>query len=218
MIQNIAVQFNAGGPFMWVILAVFAVACAVTIERLIFYFIICQANGVKLVANVAQALNADDAVKAKKLVSRRRAPMNVLLQTALERFSTGMAFADIQKGVDNAAIREMPRMTQRLNYLSLFANIGTLLGLLGTIFGLQEMFGSLATVEAEKKAAMLASGIAQAMNATAFGLLVAVPCMVMFTMLSNKQHQITRDLDEAVVTLLDYLEKKLTFKNQGAEK
>jgi biopolymer transport protein ExbB/TolQ len=71
------------------------------------------------------------------------------------------------------------------------------------------MFSSLAAVEAEKKAAMLASGIAQAMNSTAFGLIVAVPCMVMYTALYNKQQQITRDLDEAVVRLLDYLEKKL---------
>ena len=57
---------------------------------------------------------------------------------------------------------------------------------------------------------MLASGIAQAMNATAFGLIVAVPCMVMYTTLYNKQQQITKDLDEAVVMLLDYLEKKLS--------
>jgi biopolymer transport protein ExbB/TolQ len=73
------------------------------------------------------------------------------------------------------------------------------------------MFGSLAAVEAEKKAAMLASGIAQAMNSTAFGLIVAVPCMVMYTILYNKQQQITKDLDEAIVRLLDYLEKKLSL-------
>jgi biopolymer transport protein ExbB/TolQ len=162
-----------------------------------------------LVADVAKALNANDVAAAKKAVSKRRAPMNVLMQTAVERFGAGMSFEDIQKGVDQSAIREMPRMTQRLNYLSLFANIGTLLGLLGTIVGLQAMFSSLAAVEAEKKAAMLASGIAQAMNATAFGLIVAVPCMVAYTALYNKQQQITRDLDEAVVRLLDYLEKKL---------
>jgi len=195
---------------MWVILVVFAVACTVVIDRLIFYFIICKANGAKLVAETAQALNAGDLEKAKKTVSKRRAPMNMLMQTAIERFGAGMTFDDIQKGVDQAAIREMPRMTQRLNYLSLFANIGTLLGLLGTIIGLQEMFGSLAAVEAEKKAAMLASGIAQAMNATAFGLIVAVPCMVMYTVLYNKQQQITKDLDESIVRLLDYLEKKLS--------
>jgi|WetSurMetagenome_2_1015567.scaffolds.fasta_scaffold184131_3 biopolymer transport protein ExbB len=209
MIHSLASAFNAGGPFMWVILVVFAIACTVVIDRLIFYFIICKPNGVMLAAEVAKALNSDDVEKARKIVSKQRAPMNILMQTAIERFSSGMSFEDVQKGVDQSAIREMPRMTQRLNYLSLFANIGTLLGLLGTIVGLQAMFGSLAAVEAEKKAAMLASGIAQAMNATAFGLIVAVPCMVFYTSLYNKQQQITRDLDEAIVQLLDYLEKKL---------
>ncbi len=208
MIHSFANAFNAGGPFMWVILVVFAVACTVVIDRLIFYFIICRPNGVRLVSEVAKALNADDAALAKKVVSRRKAPMNMLMQTAIDRFASGMNYEEIQKGVDQAAIREMPRMTQRLNYLSLFANIGTLLGLLGTIVGLQEMFGSLAAVEAEKKAAMLASGIAQAMNATAFGLIVAVPCMVLYTMLHNKQQQITKDLDDSIVRLMDYLSHK----------
>jgi len=214
MLHSLANAFNAGGPFMWVILVVFAIACTVVVDRLIFYFIICRPNGVQLVTEVAKALNAGDGELAKKAVSKRRAPMNVLMQTAVERYSSGMTFEDIQKGVDQTAIREMPRMTQRLNYLSLFANIGTLLGLLGTIVGLQEMFSSLAAVEAEKKAAMLASGIAQAMNATAFGLIVAVPCMVMYTALYNKQQQITKDLDEAVVRLLDYLEKKVSTGKQ----
>ncbi len=212
MVQSLANAFNAGGPFMWVLLVVFAVACAVVTDRLIFYFFICKPNGARLVAEVATALNTGDTVKAKKAVSTRKAPMNMLMQTAIERFVSGISYGDIQKSVDQTAVREMPRMTQRLNYLSLFANIGTLLGLLGTIVGLQEMFGSLAAVEAEKKAAMLASGIAQAMNATAFGLLVAVPCMVMYTMLHNKQQQITRDLDESIMRLLDYLEKKCSLK------
>ena len=200
--------FNAGGPFMWVILAVFAIACAVVTERLIFYFIICRKSGGRLFAALIVALDASDAAKAKAAVAKGSAPLLVLMRTAIDRFTSGMNYEEIQKGVDHAAIAEMPRMTQRLNYLSLFANIGTLLGLLGTIIGLQEMFGSLAAVEAEKKAAMLASGIAQAMNATAFGLIVAVPCMVLYTMLFNKQAQITKDLDQALVQLLDYLQKK----------
>lgn len=210
MLQVLARQFNAGGPFMWVILIVFAVACAVVIERLIFYFIICKANGVRLVADVAKALNNNQHDEAIRIVRQKRAPMNILLETVIDRFKAGMSVSDIQEGVEEAAIKEMPRMTQRLNYLSLFANIGTLLGLLGTIIGLQQMFGSLGAVEAEKKAAMLASGIAQAMNSTAFGLIVAIPCMVLYTMLYNKQQQITKDLDEAVVRLLNYVKKKVS--------
>jgi biopolymer transport protein ExbB len=208
MIQGLAKQFQAGGPFMWVILVVFAVAVAVVLERVFFYFVICRGNGVKLVADVAKALNADDVDQAKKIVCCKRAPMNVLLETAVDRYGAGMGFNDIQEGVEEAAIKEMPRMTQRLNYLSLFANIGTLLGLLGTIAGLQLLFGSLASAKAEEKAAMLAAGIAQAMNATAFGLLTAIPCMILYTMLYNKQSQITKDLDESVTRLLNYLRKK----------
>jgi biopolymer transport protein ExbB/TolQ len=209
-IDALAGAFNAGGPFMWVLLVVFAVACAVVGERVIFYFIICRRDGIRLLSNITGALDAGDTEKAKKIVAVRQAPMNMLMRVAVEQFIAGKSFAEIQKGVDQMAIREMPRMTQRLNYLSLFANIGTLLGLLGTIVGLQEMFGSLAAVEASKKAAMLASGIAQAMNATAFGLIVAVPCMVLYTLLYNTQQQITKNLDESIVRLLDYMEKKLT--------
>ena len=211
MVQSLANAFNAGGPFMWVILAVFIVACAVVLERLIFYFLICKPNGARLVADAAAALNAGDGQKARKTVSKRKAPLNMLMQSAVDGFLTHGDYAEIQKDVDQAVVREMPRLTQRLNYLSLFANIGTLLGLLGTIIGLQEMFGSLAAVEAEKKAAMLASGIAQAMNATAFGLIVAVPCMVVYTMFHNKQLQITKDIDESMLRLMNFLEKKCSL-------
>jgi biopolymer transport protein ExbB/TolQ len=210
MVETIARNFNAGGPFMWVILMVLAVACAVVVERLIFYLIVCRGSAVDTVARIAAALNRDDRSGAKRLVGSRRAPAMVLLRTALERYHDGMPAGEIREAVEEAAIREMPRMTQRLNYLSLFANIATLLGLLGTIAGLQVSFTSLASVEATKKAAMLAQGISQAMNTTAFGLIVAVPCMVCYTVLSNMQREQVKDLDEAVVRLLNYLKKKLS--------
>lgn len=208
MIELLATKFNEGGPFMWVILVVLAIACAIVIERLIFYFIICNINGARLVANVAKALNSDNIEEAKKEASCRKAPVNKLVQVAVERYGEGMSVDDIQEGVDEAAIKELPKMSQRLNYLSLFANIATLLGLLGTIAGLQVSFSSLVAVEAAKKATMLAQGISQAMNTTAFGLIVAVPCMILYTILFNKQQALTKDLDEAVVRLLNFMKKK----------
>lgn len=208
MVELLATKFNEGGPFMWIILVVLAVACAIVIERLIFYFILCNINGAKLMADVAKALNNDKVDEAKKIAGRRKAPVNKLFQVALERFGQGMSIDDIQEGVDEAAIKEIPKMSQRLNYLSLFANIATLLGLLGTIAGLQVSFSSLVAVEAAKKATMLAQGISQAMNTTAFGLIVAVPCMILYTMLFNKQQALTKDLDESVVRLLNFMKKK----------
>lgn len=208
MLETVAQKFNDGGPFMWVILVVLAAACAIAIERLIFYFVICNTNGAKLAADVAGALNNGNVEQAKKAASGKGAPVNVLFQTALGRYAAGMKIDDIQDAVEETAIKELPRMSQRLNYLSLFANIATLLGLLGTIAGLQVSFSSLAAVEAARKATMLAKGISQAMNTTAFGLIVAVPCMMAYTVFSNKQQALTKDLDEAVLRLLNYLKKK----------
>jgi biopolymer transport protein ExbB len=208
MIQNLAGWFNAGGPFMWVILGVLAAACAVALERVIFYYLYCGGNGLQMVARLAQALDKENVDEAKKAVAKGGSPLTVLLRTAVERYSANIPFTDIQEGIEEAAIQQVPRLPQRLNYLSLFANIATLLGLLGTISGLQLSFSSLAAVEAAKKATMLASGISQAMITTAFGLIVAVPCMVMYTILSNKQARLTKDLDEATVKFLNFLRKK----------
>lgn len=209
MIQVLAQRFNDGGPFMWIILLVLAVATAVAIERLIYYLIVCRGKPTQVVAEVAKALNADNMEQAREAVCCRKAPALVLMRTALERLEAGMSIDDIQEGVDEAAIDEMPKLSKRLNYLALFANIATLLGLLGTIAGLQVSFDSLATVEAAQKAVMLSKGISQAMNTTAFGLIVAIPCMVMYTVLSNQRDRIAKDLDEALVRLLNYMRKKI---------
>lgn len=208
MIYDIAGWFNAGGPFMWVITIVFALACAITVERLIFYYIICRRKGSVLVSLIAGALNEKKKDQALKYVNTGNAPLVILIRTALKRFDSGMDIEEIQEGIEETAIKQIPRFTQRLNYLSLFANIATLLGLLGTISGLMISFSSLAAVEAAQKATMLANGISQAMITTAFGLIVAVPCMILYTFLYNKQNKLIKDLDESVVRFVNYLKKQ----------
>jgi len=207
MIPYIAKWFTGGGPFMWAILAVLAFAAAVAIERIIFYYIICRDRGTMIVAKVAKCLNNGEADKALQIATGA-APVAVLIRTAVERFNAGMEVSEIQEGIEETAIKELPRYSNRLNYLVLFANIATLLGLLGTITGLQLAFSSLGSVEASKKATMLATGISELMVCTAFGLMVAIPSMVAYTVLHNKQTRLTRDLDESVVKLMNYLRKK----------
>jgi biopolymer transport protein ExbB len=207
MIQTIAAWFNGGGPFMWAILAVLAFAAAVVVERLIFYYHTCRGRGTSMVAEIARQLN-NDAMDNARLVVQGNAPVAVLLRVALERFSAGMNIGEIQEGVEEAAIKELPRLDERLNYLVLFANIATLTGLLGTIMGLQKAFSSLGVVEASQKAAKLAQGISELMVCTAFGLMVAVPCMVAYTFLHNKQNRLAKDLDESIMRLMNYFKKK----------
>ena len=120
-----------------------------------------------------------------------------------------MPFKAIRQGAEESALSEVPRLSKRLNYLALFANIATLTGLLGTIFGLQQSFSALGATEAAMKAAMLAAGISQAMNTTAFGLMVAIPCMVAYAMLSNMQSRLAEEVDASSIRVLNYLEMRI---------
>ena len=208
MIEAAARFFNNGGTFMWVILGVGAFALAVIAERLIFFFITCRGDSRGLVAGIAKAISVNNTEEAVKITSSRKSPVHRLLNVAVNRYKEGMGYEEIQQGVEEAAIKEIPRFSSRLSSLGMFANIATLTGLLGTIFGLQVSFNSLQLAEGAEKATALANGIAQAMNTTAMGLIVAIPCMIAFTQLSNVQSGLTEDLDEATVKVLNYLEKR----------
>ncbi|MBF0431175.1 MAG: MotA/TolQ/ExbB proton channel family protein [Fibrobacteria bacterium] len=209
MIETAAKFFNEGGTFMWIILGVGAFALAVIVERLFFYFLACRGDSRGLVARIARAIENDKPEEAEKLVAKKKSPVHKLLAVAVQRYKRGMPYEDIQQGVEETAIKELPRFSSRLSSLGMFANIATLTGLLGTIFGLQVSFSSLQLAEGAEKASALATGIAQAMNTTAMGLLVAIPCMIAFTQLSNKQTSLTEDVDEATVKVLNFLQKKM---------
>ena len=202
MIASIAVWFNAGGPYMWVILGVCAIAFAVAADRFIYYYLLCGTDASGLQHRVLKELSTGTADRFAFL-KKGRSPLFVLLRTAVDRFDAGAPMEQIEEGVEEASIKELPKITRRISYLSLFANIATLVGLLGTIAGLQQSFSSLASAEASQKASLLAAGIAQAMNTTAFGLIVAVPCMAAFTFLNNKQQSLINDIDDAVVRIVN---------------
>ena len=208
MIQYLGEQFRAGGEFMWVILVVFAFAFAVVLERLWFYFFVCRGDAGTIVARLAKEINASGVDAAQKILVSRVAPVSALLGIALDRLAEGLSHEEVREAVEEAAIKEVPRLAKRLNYLQLLANIATLLGLLGTILGLQVCFSSLGAVDASQKASLLSSGIAQAMNCTAFGLIVAVICMVVYTMFHNRHQALLTDLDHSLVRFLSFVKKR----------
>lgn len=198
MIQVLAQQFNTGGLFMWIILSVFVFALAITIERFFYFYLYCKNDGDRIAGELVKAVKEGNVqvVKGKRL--NGRTPMQVLLGTAVECHTKGLAPEFVLENVERTAIKQVQRITRRINYISLSANMATLLGLLGTVSGLQVCFGSLGNVDAASKASMLASGISQAMNTTAFGLIVAVPCMAMYTALNNRSQTLIKDIEDAV--------------------
>lgn len=106
---------------------------------------------------------------------------------------------------DIAMAEVAPLYTKRLHYLSMLANVATLLGLLGTIHGLILSFQAVAQADPAQKQAMLASGIAVSMYTTALGLAVAIPAMVTFSFLTSRQNELLEQLTEKCSKLTEIL-------------
>jgi len=205
MLADMVRFFNQGGIFMWPILATLACAVTIVVERFLFFGRLGREDADALVPGVARALNAGRPEQARALVSGR-SPLQRILGTALQRHLDGLGAEAVQQGVEEAAVREIPRLNRRVGHLALLANVATLTGLLGTIFGLQQSFASLALTEAAQKAAALAAGISVALNTTAFGLMVAIPCMIAHALLTSWQTRRIEDVDAAALSLLHYLQ------------
>ena len=203
--QEFARWFVNGGVWMYPIAGVSAFALAIIVERLIYYYFHCRLNAKALMTQVVRFVRSGDVERARQLCAKTKSPLSVILESALWHFQQQEPDQEIQNAVDEVALRELPRIQRRTHYLSLFANISTLLGLLGTIFGLQEAFASLAAADPAQKATLLAKGIAIGMNTTACGLIVAVPCMIMYSVLGAKANTIIEEIDESSVRLLNFL-------------
>lgn len=97
---------------------------------------------------------------------------------------------------------------KRTGFLSMIANVATLMGLFGTIVGLIQSFEAVGTADASQKSAILAAGISTAMNATMIGLAVAIPCMVLFSFLMNKSNRLISELDLCTLETIDIIRQR----------
>jgi biopolymer transport protein ExbB/TolQ len=190
---------------MYIILGVSAFAVAVTLERVYYLYFRCRVNAKNLLTSVTRLVRGDKVADAGKLCKQQTAPLAVILESALWHFEQGLSNEEIQNAVDETALRELPRIQKRIHYLGLLANVATLLGLLGTITGLMSAFNALAAADPAQKATLLALGISQAMNTTALGIMVGLPCMITYSILSSKASATIEEIDESSVRLLNFL-------------
>ncbi|MCU0608804.1 MAG: MotA/TolQ/ExbB proton channel family protein [Chitinispirillaceae bacterium] len=205
MLQFLAEWFTNGGVWMYPIAAISAFSIAIVCERLVFYYVKCRLNAKALMTQIVRLVRNDELDKARQLCAKTKSPLSVILESALWHYQQQEPDQEIQNAVDEVALRELPRIQRRTHYLSMFANISTLLGLLGTIFGLQEAFSSLSAADPSQKATLLSKGIAIGLNTTALGLIVAVPNMVLYSILGAKANTIIEEIDETSVRLLNFL-------------
>ncbi|MDG5813615.1 MotA/TolQ/ExbB proton channel family protein [Chitinispirillales bacterium ANBcel5] len=203
--EVLAKFFQQGGYWMYPIVAVSAISLAIVIDRVYYLYVHCKIDSRALLFQITRLVRNGEAERASKLCSKLKKPLAIILESAIWHYVQNEPDQEIQNSMDEIALRELPKIQKRTHYLSLSANVSTLLGLLGTIFGLQQAFGALAAADPAQKATVLAQGIAIAMNTTAMGLIVAIPCMVMHSILGAKANAIIEEIDECTVKLLNLL-------------
>ena len=202
MIQTVAQFFQSGGVFMWVIAITLAFGLAVALERF-FKLKNYDTDGPSFMNELQRSVLSNDIQGGIRVCSNSLALLPRVLKSGLKRARQGGE--QIQNAIDATALEVIPKIELRLNYLQLVANISTLFGLLGTIQGLISSFGAVSAADPSEKASLLASGIATAMNTTAFGLGTAIIIMIVHTFLSSKAEKIISEIDEFSVKLLDLL-------------
>lgn len=197
-------QFQAGGKMMIPIAICGAITIAIILERVMRIMFQYNIDGTSFMFEVQKYVLANDIDGAIRLCNGGgRAALPRVVKAGLQRASRDEH--QIQNAIDAASLEVIPKIEKRLHYLALIANLATLLGLLGTISGLIYAFGQLASVPAEQKQAVLSNGIAEALNCTAFGLLVAITAMIFHSWLSSKAATLIEEVDEYSVKLIDLL-------------
>jgi biopolymer transport protein ExbB/TolQ len=195
---------ESGGVFMYVILGVSLIALALFCERSSFLYVRLKLNMDKAFKRIMMPLERANYRGALEECTRIEShPLGRILKAGLLR--SDRKDKDIERAMEEKILAEIPRIKARINFLTLFANISTLLGLLGTIMGLITAFKSVSSASEAMKQEILAQGISMAMLTTAAGLVVAIPCLVGFYMLTNRTDFFVDQFEEKSLALANTL-------------
>ena len=205
--ETVVAFFQEGGFFMYPIALVLAIGVAIALERYVYL-----ANQVRVNRRDYNALlPLMQKGRVQELVSAARSTqsaMGRIVADGVGRFVSGSKQrADIEYAMEEGLLEVLPNIERRTPYLATFANIATLLGLLGTIIGLIAAFTAVANADPAEKAALLSSSISVAMNTTAFGLIAAIPLLLVHSMLQSKTNAIVESLEIGMVKFLNLLEQ-----------
>jgi biopolymer transport protein ExbB/TolQ len=199
--------FQQGGLFMYPIAMVLALGLAIATERWVFLTMTTTKNKA-LWNSVTPYLKSGNLAGAVQVTSKSGAAIGQIMTYGLNRVRSARRREDVEQAMEESLMEVMPRLEKRTHYLATFANIATLLGLLGTIVGLISAFTAVATANPAEKADLLSASISVAMNTTAFGLIVAIPLLLVHTLLQTKTTEIIDSLEMASVKFLNAITER----------
>jgi len=194
--------FQKGGLFMYPILLVFAVGMAIAFERWVQLNRVRSSNQ-KVWDQLHPVLVKGEFDKARKMVNKDKSNMAQMLGMGLARQGAVRRRDDIEIAMEESMMEIIPQLEKRTPYIALLSNIATLLGLLGTIMGLIEAFTAVANANPAEKADLLSASISVAMNTTAFGLMSAIPLLLLHAKLTSTAGHIVDSLEMASVKTLN---------------
>lgn len=211
--QEFFASFSPGSYgflFMVVILGMFVFAVAIAAERIYYVMVRSNVNADQFMVEVRKLVTSGNVKRAIELCNQgkqKALPYVVLKGLKRVEESETLDFRSIQNAVDEGTLEVIPKLQKRTNYLSMIANVATLTGLMGTIYGLIISFSAVGSAEIpdDQKTRLLARGISVAMNTTIFGLAVAIPTIIVYNIIQNKTAQIIDEMDEHLVKLINLI-------------
>ena len=206
-----AFRWSADGAVFMYFIALFGViALAIAVERFYYIMVRSNVNADKFMAEIRKLVaggNMERAIELCEKGKQKALPFVVLRGLKRASESETLDFRAIQNAVDEGTLEVIPKLQERTNYLSMLANVSTLTGLMGTIYGLILSFQAVSGegVPEAEKTKFLAAGISTAMNTTIFGLMVAIPSLVIYTVITNRTNKIIDEMDEHLVKLINLI-------------
>ncbi len=209
-------HFNEGGLFMWPILALGVIAIVIVAERANTLFMKATNRKEEFTREMRKLILSGNFVKAVKMANSIDSPLARIVKAGL--LHVRRSDEVIQSAMDEAALNEVPHLESRTGYLAMLSNVATLTGLLGTVVGLIHSFGAVANADAAVKGTLLAAGISEAMNCTAFGLIVAIPSLLAYALLQSRTQKCVDEINEGSVRIVNLIllnREKLLQGEQG---
>jgi biopolymer transport protein ExbB/TolQ len=204
MIEIVLRFFQDGGFFMYPISVVLLFGLVISIERYT-YLSKAKMKNRRVFDELMPMLSEREFSNAAKAAADSDSAMGIMLASGLNRLLRRQSREDIEYAMEEGLLETLPRLEKRTQYLATLANISTLLGLLGTIIGLIAAFTAVASADPAQKASLLSSSISVAMNTTAFGLMSAIPLLLVHSILQTKTNEIVDSFEMAGVKVMNII-------------
>ncbi|MBI3382043.1 MAG: MotA/TolQ/ExbB proton channel family protein [Aquabacterium sp.] len=194
--------FQDCGLFIYPSILIMAVGVAIAIERFV-YLSRARSDNSKAWAQLLPLLQKGQFKEVQNLAAKSDAAVGKIVHHGLDRMQSPGRREDFDAAMEEGMMEIVPRLEKRTHYIATFANVITLVGLLGTIIGLIKGFTAVAQVNPAEKAEMLSASISIAMNNTAFALMVAIPFLLIHAFLQAKTSEIVDGLEAAKMSFLN---------------